>query len=153
MDSPQVDPWKNALLNRRTTLMAQNMPLPAMFVNFAIFQMEFEGKYMDPNKFKNARRALMALWQYKSAREFAQEFDRLAEIVGQTGQAFLINQFRRNLKPEVQEKLLRQIFATLQPLQTAAIEWDDTIFKFRRQQQSKDQNWKPPVTQKPKQAI
>ena len=75
MDGPQVNPWKNALLNRRTTLAAQNMPLPAMFQNFAVFQMEFEGKYMDPNEIKNAGRALMALRQYKSAREFAQEFD------------------------------------------------------------------------------
>jgi len=152
MDGLQVSPWKNALLNRRMTLMAQNMPLPAMFVNFAVFQTEFKEKYMHPNKIENAGRVLMVLWQYKSAKEFAQEFDQLAEIVGQTGQAFLIDQYRRNLKHEVQEKLLRQNFATLQLLQTAAIEWDNTIFEFKRQQWSKDQNWKPPVTQKPKQA-
>jgi len=153
MDGPQVNPWKNTLLNRRTTLTAQNLPLPAMFTNFAVFQMTFEGKYMDPNEIENAGRALMALRQYKSAREFTQEYDRLAEIAGQTGQAFLIDQFRRNLKPEVQEKLLRQVFATLQLLQTAAIEWDNTIFKFKRQQRAKDQSRRPPVTQKQRQPV
>ena len=75
MDGPQVNPWKNALLNRRTTLTAQNMLLLAMFQNFAVFQTEFKGKYMDPNEIENTGRALMALRQYKSAREFAQEFD------------------------------------------------------------------------------
>jgi len=153
MDGPQVNPWKNALLNRRTTLTAQNLPLLAMFMNFAVFQTMFEGKYMDPNEIENAGRALMALRQYKSAREFAQEYDRLAEIAGQTGQAFLIDQFRRNLKPEVQEKLLRQVFATLQLLQTAAIEWDNTIFKFKRQQRAKDQSRRPPVMQKQRQPV
>jgi len=153
MDGPQVNPWKNALLNRRTTLTAQNLPLPAMFQNFAVFQTEFEGKYMDPNEIKNAGRALMALRQYKSAREFVQEFDRLAEIAGQTGQAFLIDQFRRNLKHEVQEKLLRQVFATLLLLQSAAIEWDDTIFEFKRQQRTKDQSRRPPVMQKQRQPV
>ena len=82
-----------------------------------------------------------------------QEFDQLAEIAGQTGQAFLIDQFRRNLKPEVQEKLLRQIFATLQLLQSATIEWDNTIFEFKRQQRARDQSKRPPVTQKQRQPI
>ena len=61
MDGPQVNPWKNALLNRRTTLTAQNLPLPAMFTNFVVFQTTFEGKYMDPNEIENAGRVLMVL--------------------------------------------------------------------------------------------
>jgi len=57
------------------------------------------------------------------------------EIAGQTRQGFLVDQFRRSLKPDIQEKLLRQNFATLQALQIAAIEWDNTLFQFKRQQQ------------------
>ena len=86
----------------------------------------------------------MALKQIRSAREFAQEFDRLAELAGQTGEAFLIDQFRRSLKAGVQEKLLRQNFPTLQDLQIAAIEWDDTLFQFKRQQRTTEQRKAPP---------
>ena len=75
------------------------------------------------------------------------------EIAGQTGQAFLIDQFRRNLKHKVQEKPLRQVFATLLLLQSAAIEWDDTIFEFKRQQRTKDQSRRPPVMQRQRQPV
>ena len=151
MEGTLVNPWKNSLLNRRANLLAQNMPLPAMLDNYGVFQTEFEGKFLDPNEVENVGRALMSLRQFKSAREFSQEFDQLAEIAGQTGQAFLVDQFRRSLKPDIQEKLLRQNFATLQALQIAAIKWDDTLFQFKRQQQQRtrpEQSRRPPVHQK-----
>lgn len=106
--------------------------------------LEFQGKFLDLNKIENAGRALMSLKQIRSAREFMQEFDRLAEMASQTGEAFLINQYRRNLKPLVQEKILRQNFNNLQDLQIASIEWDDTLFQFKRQQHSMEQK-KPPT--------
>ena len=60
---------------------------------------------------------------------------------------FLSDQFRRNLKEEVQEKILRQNFATLQALQIAAIEWDDTLSQFKRQQGRKTYGERPPWVQ------
>ena len=38
-------------------------------------------------------------------------------------------------------------------MQTAAIEWDDTIFEFKRQQRAKDQSKRPLVTQKQRQPV
>jgi len=106
MEGPLVNPWRNALLNRRATLLAQQQLLPHTLTAWADFLHEFQGKFLDPNEIENAGRALMALKQIRSAREFAQEFNRLAELAGQTGEAFLIDQFRRSLKTGVQEKLL-----------------------------------------------
>ncbi len=90
-----------------------------MLTDWDEFLTEFNGKFLDPNEIENAGRNLMNLRQVRSAREFAQEFDRLAEMAGQTGQGFLQDQFRRSLKQSVQEKLLQQNFATLQALQVA----------------------------------
>jgi len=147
MEGTQVNPWRNSLLSRRATLLSQNLPLPAMMINYGVFQTEFEGKFLDPNEIETAGRALMSLRQKNMAREYAQEFDCLAEIAGQTGQLFLSDQFRRNLKEEVQEKILRQNFATLQALQIAAIEWDDTLSQFRRNRGRKTYGEKPPWVQ------
>jgi len=143
MEGERVNPWRNSLLNRRATLTAQNIPLPTMLTNFRDFQDEFEGKFLDPNEMENAGRALMALMQKNTAREYAQEFDRLAEEAGQTGQPFLLDQFRRNLKDKVQERILRQNFPTLQALQIAAIEWDDTLFQFSKRKK-KNYGERPP---------
>ena len=148
MEGPKVNPWRNALMNRRATLLAQGNPLPTLFTIWADFLVEFQGKFLDPNEIENAGRALMALKQIRSAREFAQEFDRLAELAGLTGENFLIDQFRRSLKTNVQEKILRQNFATLQNLQVAAIEWDDALFQFKKQQRSAEQPRKPPMVSK-----
>jgi len=146
MEGLQVNPWRNSLLLRRT-----QPPLPLMLTDWNQFLVEFNGKFLDPNEIENAGRNLMGLRQVRSAREFAQEFDRLAEMAGQTGQGFLMDQFRRSLKQPVQEKLLRQNFPTLQALQVAAIEWDDTLFQFRRQQRATEQR-KPPPKPQPKQS-
>jgi len=75
MDGLLVNPWKNLLLNRRVNLLTQNMPLPGMLNNYRIFQTEFEGKFLDLNEVENVGRALMSLRQFKSAREFSQEFN------------------------------------------------------------------------------
>ena len=148
MEGPKVNPWRNALMNRRATLLAAGQPLPPLFVNWADFLAEFEAKFLNPNEIENAGQALMALKQYKSAREFTHEFDRLAELAGVTGENFLLDQFRRALKSSVQEKLLRQNFATLQNLQAAAIKWDDALFQFRKQQKTTNQHKKPPTPSK-----
>jgi len=142
MEGERVNPWRNSLLNRRATLTTQNIPLPTMLTDFRDFQAEFEGKFLDPNEMENAGRALMALTQKNSAREYSQEFDRLAEEAGQTGQPFLLDQFRRNLKDKIQERILRQNFPTLQALQIAAIEWDDTLFQFSKRK--KNYGGRPP---------
>ena len=143
MEGPLVNPWRNSLLNQRATLVAQGQPLPPVLTNWASFLVEFQGKFLDPNETENAGRALMALKQIRSAREYAQEFDRLAELAGVSGQDFLQDQFRRNLKQGVQEKLLRQQFISLQALQIAAIEWDDTLFQFRKQQKVQEPARRP----------
>src|SRR5882757_3351735 len=104
MEGPQVNPWKNALLNRRATVAATGQPTPTIFTHWVDFLAEFQGKFLDPNEIENAGRALMSLKQIRSAREFSQEYDRLAELAGVSGEDFLLDQFRRNLKPIVQEK-------------------------------------------------
>jgi len=149
MEGPQVNPWKNALLNQRATIVATGQPMPPMFTNWVDFLGEFQGKFLDPNKIENAGRALMSLKQIRSAREFSQEYDRLAELAGVSGEDFLLDQFRRNLKPIVQEKLLRQNFHTLQDLQIAAIEWDDILFQFRKQTRTTEVR-RPPARPQPK---
>ncbi len=146
MEGPQVNPWRNSLLLRRTQPL-----LPLMLTDWDEFLVEFNGKFLDPNEIENAGRNLMNLRQVRSAREFAQEFDRLAEMAGQTGQGFLQDQFRRSLKQSVQEKLLRQNFPTLQALQVAAIKWDDTLFQFKRQQRASEPK-RPPPRPQPKQS-
>jgi len=138
-----VNPWRNSLLHRRITL-----PLPPMLLQWADFLQEFEGKFLDPNEIENAGRALMTLKQIRSAREFAQEFDRLAEMARLTGGVFLLDQFRRNLKPGVQEKLLQQNIPNLQDLQVTPIEWDNTLFQFKKQQRMMEQK-RPPSAPKP----
>ena len=139
MEGPKVNPWRNALMNQRARLQNQGQPLPGMLTTWGNFLTEFNGKFLDPNEVENAGRALAALKQIRSAREFAQEFDRLAELGAVTGEDFLIDQFRRNLKTGVQEKMLRQQFNTLRDVQVAAIEWDDAIFQFKRLQRSAEQ--------------
>jgi len=139
MEGPRVNPWRNALMNQRARLQNQGHPLPALLTMWGSFLTEFNGKFLDPNEVENAGRALAALRQIRSAREFAQEFDRLAELAGVTGEDFLIDQFRRNLKTGVQEKILRQQFNTLRDVQVAAIEWDDTLFQFKRLQRGVEQ--------------
>jgi len=67
MDGTQVNPWRNSLLSRRATLLAQNLPLPTMMTNYRVFQMEFEGKFLDPNEIETAGRALMSLKQRNTA--------------------------------------------------------------------------------------
>jgi len=139
MEGPRVNPWRNALMNQRARLQNQGQPLPALLTAWGNFLTEFNGKFLDPNEVENTGRALAALRQIRSAREFAQEFDRLAELAGVTGEDFLIDQFRRNLKTGVQEKILRQQFNTLRDVQVAAIEWDDALFQFKRLQRSVEQ--------------
>ena len=141
MEGPLVNPWRNSLLNRRATLLAQGQPLPLTLTNWTSF--------LDPNEAENAGRALMALKQVRSAREYAQEFEQLAELAGVSGQDFLQDQFRRNLKQGIQEKLLGQQFVSLQALQIAAIEWDDTLFQFRKQQKVNEPARRPPLVQRP----
>jgi len=75
MDGPVVNPWKNALLYQGATIHAAGGQMPNLFTNWADFLIEFNGKFLDPNETENAGRALMALRQTRSAREFAQEFD------------------------------------------------------------------------------
>ena len=139
MEGPLVNPWRNALLYRRAEILAAGQALPPVLEDWDDFKAEFSAKFADSNKAENARRALMALRQTCSAREFMQEFDRLAEITGLTGQGFLLNQFRRSLKHNVQEKLLWQHFPDLHDLQNAAIEWDNILFQFRKQQRAFEQ--------------
>jgi len=139
MEGPRVNPWRNALMNQRARLQNQGQPLPGILTTWGNFLTEFNGKFLDPNEVENAGRALAALRQVRSAREFAQEFDRLAELAGVTGEDFLIDQFRRNLKTGVQEKILRQQFNTLRDVQVASIEWDDALFQFKRLQRSVEQ--------------
>src|SRR5258708_38796197 len=136
MEGATVNLWKEALLNRRATLLVTGQPLPPIFTSWADFLVEFQGRFLNPNEIENARRALMALKQNRSAREFAQQFAQLAQQAGVTGKDFLPNQFRRSLKSKVQEKLLRQNFPDLQALQIATIEWDNSLFKFRKQQRA-----------------
>src|SRR5258706_14369571 len=147
MEGERVNPGRTALRRGRSPSLAKNLPLPPLLTDWGAFLVEFQGKFLDPNEIENAGRALMALKQVRSAREFAQEFDRLAEIAGQTGQDFLLDQFRRNLKTGVQEKLLMRNFPDLQTLQVAAIEWDDMLFQFRKQQRSMEQKRPPQKTQ------
>ena len=147
MEGPLVNPWRNALLNRRAILLAQGHPLPLLFNDWGTFLAEFQGKFLDPNEIDNSRRALMALRQTASAREYMQEFDRFAELAGLTGQDFLQNQFRRNLKNAIQEKLLRQPFTDLQHLQIAAIKWDNTLTQFKRQTRGQEQSRQVPQAQ------
>jgi hypothetical protein len=144
MEGPLVNPWKHALLYRRSNLVAAGTPLPQELTDWGTFVAEFMGKFADTNETENASRTLMGLKQIRSAREFAQEFDRLAEIANLTGQDFLVDHFRRNLKAVVQEKLLRQHFPTLHDLQVSAIEWDDALFQFRKQSRTTEQPKRPP---------
>ena len=150
MKGPLVDPWKNALLYRRATMLAQGQALPQTLTDWDTFVQSFTAKFANSNEAENARRALMNLKQIRSAREFSQEFDRLAEVAGLTGQAFLIDQYRRSLKLRVQEKLLRTPFHDLHTLQHTSIEWDDVLFAFARQQRSSEQGRKPPPKPNPK---
>src|ERR1700750_2850981 len=98
MDGPLVNPWKNALLYRRANMVVAGQALAPVLTNWPDFTAKFLGKFADSNEEENAGRALMALKQTRSAREFAQEFDQLAEVAGLTGQNFLQDQFRRSLK-------------------------------------------------------
>jgi hypothetical protein len=133
MEGTAVNPWRNTMLNQRATALEQGSPLPHKLSHWAIFVVEFEAKFLDPNEIENAGRSLDLLAQTRSARDFTNEFNRLAEMAGLTGEHFLLDKYRRSLKPRVQEKLLRQNFGTLEQLQHAAIEWDDILFQFEKQ--------------------
>ena len=150
MKGPLVDPWKNALLYRRATMLAQGQALPQTLTDWDIFIQGFTAKFANSNEAENAGRALMNLKQLRLAREFSQEFDRLAEVASLTGQTFLIDQYRRSLKLRVQEKLLRTAFHDLHTLQHTSIEWDDALFAFAKQQRSSEQGRKPPPRPNPK---
>jgi hypothetical protein len=93
MEGPAVNPWKTTWLNRRANLVAAGQQLPLELTDWGNFTREFQGKFLNPNEVENAGRALTALWQIRSAREFAQEFDKLAEVAGLMGQPFLQDQF------------------------------------------------------------
>ena len=144
MEGPLVNPWRNALLYRRAEILAAGQALPPVLEDWDNFKAEFSAKFADSNEAENAGRALMALRQIRSAREFTQEFDWLAEIAGLTGQGFLLDQFRRSLKHNVQEKLLWQHFPDLHDLQNTAIEWDDILFQFQKQQRAFETKKPPP---------
>src|SRR5258708_11591407 len=103
MEGAACDPWKEALLNRRAALLAAGQPLPLLLTDWAEFLVEFQGRFLNPNEIENARRTLMALKQIRSAREYAQLFDQLAQQAGVVGQDLLPNQFKRNLNDQVQE--------------------------------------------------
>ena len=75
MKGPLVDPWKNALLYRRATMIGQGQALPQILTDWTMFVQGFTAKFADSNETENAGRALMSLKQLRSAREFSQEFD------------------------------------------------------------------------------
>jgi len=93
MEGTKVNPWRNGLMNQRARLQQAGQQLPLMLTSWPAFLMEFNGKFLNLNEVENTGRALMALCQTRSAREFTQEFDRLAELAGNTGDDFLIDQF------------------------------------------------------------
>ena len=132
-DDSKAASWKAHWLTLRTENIGAGHVQPATLADWDTFAHEFLGKFTDPSEMQRMQRHLVEMRQKGSCRDHTQEFNRMALLAGMNGNEALPWLFRQSLKNDIQCKLLRETFNTLEQLQTTAIATDDLLFSFRKQ--------------------
>jgi hypothetical protein len=140
--------WKAHWLTLWTQNINAGTPQPLTLTDWDTFSREFLGKFLDPLEQQRKQQYLIEMRQKTSCQDHTQDFNRTALLAGMTGNNALLWLYWQSLKAEIQWELLREMFNTLEVLQSAAINTDDLLFLFKKQHQDSHPH-KP--QQKPKQ--